>query len=174
MAKCGIQELEEALKKAADCQIIDVREPAEYETEHISGVSSMPLSGLGGDSVAGLKKDKPLYIICHSGVRACEAADRLRGLGFTDSRVLEGGLEAWLAAGRGVVRGLSKVWDLQRQVRFAAGLLVLAGAALSGFAHPYWLWLAGFVGAGLAFSGLTGTCGMALMLARMPWNRVGR
>lgn len=171
MQQCGIEELEAALKKMDECQFADVREPAEYEAEHISGVPSLPLSSLGEASAAGLDKDRPLYIICHSGSRAADAAGRLRELGFSDLRVLEGGLQAWLAAGRGVIRGESRVWDLQRQVRFAAGLLVLIGILLSVLLHPYWLWLAAFVGAGLVFSGLTGSCGMAMLLARMPWNR---
>lgn len=171
MEKCGIEELESALKKTADCQFVDVRETAEYEAEHINGVFSLPLSSLDGKAVESLRKDRSLFIICRSGSRADLAADRLRELGFSDLRVLEGGLLAWLGAGRGVVRGERRVWDLERQVRFAAGALVLAGVILSVFAHPYWLWLAAFAGAGLLFSGLTGTCGMALVLARMPWNR---
>ena len=80
-------------------------------------------------------------------------------------------LEAWTAAGKPVVRGVSRVWSLERQVRFTAGTIVFVGAALAVAVSPAWLLLSGFVGAGLMFSAATDTCAMALVLARMPWNR---
>ncbi len=70
-----------------------------------------------------------------------------------------------------MVRG-KKTISLERQVRIAAGTLVLVGSALGAFVHPYWIGLAAFAGAGLVFAGVTDTCGMAMFLARMPWNQV--
>jgi hypothetical protein len=86
-------------------------------------------------------------------------------------RIVEGGIQAWVAAGYPVERGTSRVWSLERQVRFAAGTGVLVGVGLAWVVHPWFIALAAFVGAGLVFSAVTDTCGMALMLARMPWNQ---
>lgn len=61
--------------------------------------------------------------------------------------------------------------SLERQVRIAAGALVLIGLALAWAIHPYFLALAAFVGAGQVFAGLTDFCGMAILLSKMPWNR---
>jgi hypothetical protein len=84
---------------------------------------------------------------------------------------VEGGTQAWDQAGLPVIRG-EKTISLERQVRIAAGLLVVSGTALGAFVHPYFLGLAAFVGAGLVFAGITDTCGMGMILARMPWNQV--
>jgi hypothetical protein len=86
-------------------------------------------------------------------------------------RIVEGELQAWVAAGYPVERGTSRVWSLERQVRFAAGTGVLLGVGLAWMAHPWFIALTAFIGAGLVFSTVTDTCGMALMLARMPWNQ---
>ncbi len=119
----------------------------------------------------GLRKDQPLYILCRSGNRACKAADQLEKMGFSELIVVDGGLQAWMEAGKQVIRGERKVWGLDRQVRLTAGSLVMAGILLSKFTHPYWIGLSAFVAAGLIFSGVTDTCGMAMLLARMPWNK---
>ena len=148
-----------------------MREPAEFESERIEGVLSLPLSTLGEKTLRTLDKTRPLYLLCRSGNRACKAADQLAKLGFSDLTIVEGGLQAWVNAGKHVFRGSRRVWSLDRQVRFAAGSLVMAGILLSKFVHPYWAGLSAFVAAGLIFSGITDTCGMAMLLARMPWNK---
>ncbi len=84
---------------------------------------------------------------------------------------VEGGTQAWDQAGLPVVRG-QQAMSLERQVRIAAGSLVVLGSALGAFVSPYWIGLAAFVGAGLVFAGITDTCGMGMLLARMPWNKV--
>jgi hypothetical protein len=61
--------------------------------------------------------------------------------------------------------------SLERQVRIAAGLLVLTGSLLTAFVHHYWIVLPAFIGSGLIFAGVTDSCAMGMMLARMPWNR---
>ncbi|MBI4971679.1 MAG: rhodanese-like domain-containing protein [Candidatus Omnitrophica bacterium] len=171
MKKCGIVDFEAALGKSSECQLVDVREPAEFESERIEGVLSLPLSMLNEGTVKILKKEKPVYLLCRSGNRASQAAVKLEKLGFSEVHVMEGGLQAWIGAGKTVCCGTSNIWSLDRQVRFAAGLLVMTGVILAIFAHPFWLALCAFVAAGLMFSGITDTCGMAMLLAKMPWNQ---
>ncbi|MBO0696981.1 MAG: DUF2892 domain-containing protein, partial [Zavarzinella sp.] len=94
----------------------------------------------------------------------------LLAAGCPDVMNVEGGTAAWAAAGLPVVRGRKAV-SLERQVRIAAGLLVVLGAVLGWLVHPAFVGLSAFVGAGLVFAGVTDTCGMGMLLARMPWNR---
>ena len=98
------------------------------------------------------------------------AASKLRNAGIESVTVLEGGIQAWEEAGLPVLRGQATV-SLERQVRIAAGTLVAAGSLSAYFVSPVWLILPGFVGCGLVFAGITDTCGMALLLAHMPWNK---
>ena len=109
-------------------------------------------------------------MICRSGSRGQKACEKLATAGLRVVNV-EGGTQAWEAAGLPVVRG-RKTISLERQVRIAAGSLVVVGSALGYFVNPAWIGLAAFVGAGLVFAGITDTCGMGLLLARMPWNQV--
>ena len=99
-----------------------------------------------------------------------QAAERLENLGYRDLRVIDGGLQEWTTAGLPVERGAGRVWAFERQVRLVAGLLVLVGVLLS-FISPWFILISGFIGAGLTFSAVTDTCGMGMMLARMPWNQ---
>jgi rhodanese-related sulfurtransferase len=99
------------------------------------------------------------------------ACARLQAAGQANVVNVEGGTLAWAEAGLPVVRG-PKAISLERQVRIAAGSLVLLGAVLGWFVHPAFVGLSAFIGAGLVFAGVTDTCGMALLLARMPWNQV--
>ncbi|MEZ6066663.1 MAG: DUF2892 domain-containing protein [Planctomycetaceae bacterium] len=111
-----------------------------------------------------------MYVICKSGSRGSKACEQLAASGL-DVVNVDGGTEAWAAAGLPVVRGKASM-SLERQVRIAAGLLVLVGVTLAYLIHPAWMGLSAFVGAGLVFAGITDTCGMGLMLAKMPWNQV--
>jgi rhodanese-related sulfurtransferase len=145
---------------------VDVREPAEFAGERFPGSVNLPLSRLEADAAA-LPRGRTLVVLCRSGRRAQDAAKRFVKMGFLDVRVAEGGLSAC----RGLERGEGGVWDMERQVRMAAGCLVLLGGALGQVLHPgFWLLSIG-VGAGLVFSAATDTCTMASVLARMPWNR---
>ena len=168
--KATVNEINELLNTGGECQVIDVREFSEFDNERIADAQLMPLSNFEKHSDE-IDHSKPVYLMCRSGNRAKQAAERLAKKGFTDVHVVEGGMLAWTQAGLPIVKGESKVWSLERQVRFAAGMLVLLGVLLSVFVHPYFVWLAGFVGAGLVFAAVTDTCGMAMILARMPWNR---
>jgi rhodanese-related sulfurtransferase len=110
-----------------------------------------------------------LYVVCQSGSRGRQACERFLKAGYRNVVNVEGGINAWVAAGLPAVQGKSTI-SLERQVRISAGSLVLLGVALS-FVHPAFIGLSAFVGAGLLVAGLTDTCGMALLLARMRWNR---
>lgn len=146
--------------------LLDCREPGEFRGQRMAGSVNVPLSRLE-EGASALKREEPVVVLCQSGARSRDAARRLEALGFADVRVLQGGL----AACGGLEQGPGGVWPMERQVRLGAGIFVLLGAALAWTVHPsFWLLSVG-VGAGLVFSALTNTCGMALVLARMPWNR---
>ncbi len=166
----NVREIEKMTEKGGECQIIDVREFPEFGSERVQGARLMPLSNFG-QHTGDIDRSKPVYLMCRSGGRAKQAAEKLIGKGFTDVFVIEGGMTAWGQANLPVIKGESKVWSLERQVRFAAGSLVVLGVLLSVIVHPYFVGLSAFVGAGLVFAAVTDTCGMAMMLARMPWNQ---
>lgn len=164
------------LRKGHALALLDVRTPAEHAEVHIPGAHLLPLDRLEPDKLAetnGFSKSQPVYIVCHSGNRAKQAASRLSQAGFVDCVVVEGGTVAWAEAGLPVNRQASKVISLERQVRIAAGSIVLVGVLLAQFVAPQFIWLSGFVGAGLIFAGVTDWCGMGLLLARLPWNQRG-
>src|SRR5690606_2613666 len=118
------------------------------------------------------KLDTKVVLVCQSGVRATEAKTNLASVGFGNAHVLAGGVPAYKQAGGGTVEG-SKRWDLERQVRMAAGSLVIAGLAGGKFLSPQIRTVAGVIGAGLTFSAATNTCAMGKALAKMPWNKTG-
>lgn len=169
IGRCGPREAWEAASRG-EAQVVDVREPGEYDTERVPGSVLLPLSDLDGEA-SRADRSKALLVVCRTGSRAASAAERLSKLGFGKIRVVDGGLVAWAAEGLPVERGAGRVWAMERQVRFAAGGLSAAGTALGWAVHPGFLALPAFIGAGLVFSAVTDTCGMALVLARMPWNR---
>jgi rhodanese-related sulfurtransferase len=157
-------------------EIIDVRTPAEFEQLHAAGARSVPLDRLDPAALMSGRAgatDRPLYVICKSGGRAAKACEQFHSAGFDAVVSIEGGTQAWEAAGLPVVRGRGRVISLERQVRIAAGSIVLLGILLSWLVHPGFLGLAAFVGTGLVFAGITDWCGMGLLLGRMPWNQVG-
>lgn len=157
--------------------LIDVRTPAEFGEAHVDFARNVPLDRLDPPSIARLCADGPVYFVCRSGTRSQKACEKMAAAGFDGVVSVEGGTVACEAAGLPVIRG-RRVMSLERQVRIAAGGLVAVGAALAAFGPDAPLpWktigagLAGFVGCGLVFAGLTDTCGMAMLLARMPWNQ---
>ena len=155
---------------SGECQVIDVREYSEFDRERIADARLVPLSAFE-KHVGSIDRSKPVYIMCRTGNRAKQAADRLAANGFTDVHVIEGGMVSWAAADLPVIKGDSKVWALERQVRFASGSLVLLGLGLGVLVTPYFYILSAFIGAGLVFSAATDTCAMGMMLAKMPWNQ---
>jgi rhodanese-related sulfurtransferase len=166
------QKLSELIHSGTSVELIDVRTPVDYREVHVSSARNVPLDQLNASQfAAGRSGAEPLYVICRSGGRGKQACEKLLAAGYTNVVNIEGGTQAWDQAGLPVVRG-RKAISLERQVRIAAGLLVLTGSILGIFVSPYWIALSAFVGAGLVFAGITDTCGMGMLLARMPWNQV--
>lgn len=150
-------------------QLIDVRSSGEFAAGHVPGAVNIPMEQVEA-RLDDLRPGEKVVLVCQSGRRACLTHDLLsehRG----DLVILEDGTNGWVSAGLPVVGTTSTRWSLDRQVRLGAGLLVLTGVGLGFAVSPGWFGLAGFVGAGLTFAGLTNVCGMASVLAKMPWNR---
>jgi rhodanese-related sulfurtransferase len=168
------QQLHELSNRGQAVRLLDVRTPAEFRQVHVPFAQNVPLESFDPATVRKSLNgccDKPFYVICQSGGRGSKACAKLIAAGLADATNVEGGTAAWEQAGLPVIRG-KKTISLERQVRIAAGLLVLVGVMLGWFVHPYWFGVAAFVGAGLTFAGVTDTCGMGMLLARMPWNQV--
>ena len=161
------------LKEAGQpVELIDVRTPLEFREVHVDCACNIPLDTLDPAKTFHNRHsspDMPLYIICRSGGRATQACEKFITAGFPNVVNVEGGTLACIEAGLPVVRG-KKVFSLERQVRITAGLLVLVGVTLGWFVHPAGYGLSAFVGAGLIFAGITDSCPMALLIAKMPWN----
>jgi rhodanese-related sulfurtransferase len=153
-------------------ELIDVRTPAEFQEVHIAFARNVPLDRLDAAAVIQARNgaaSEPLYVICRSGSRGQQGCAKFQKAGFSNVINIEGGTLACIEAGLPVVRGKTVI-SLERQVRIAAGLLVLLGA-VGFFVHPAFIGLSAFVGAGLTFAGITDTCAMGMILARMPWNQ---
>lgn len=149
--------------------IIDIREADEFAREHIPGARNAPLSGLGERMAV-----TPSGIVifqCKSGMRTRANAGRLEAASGCEAYILDGGLEAWKAARLPVALDRREPLEMMRQVQIAAGSLVLLGFALGLLIHPGFHAISAFVGAGLLYAGTSGFCGMAHLLALMPWNR---
>jgi rhodanese-related sulfurtransferase len=153
----------------AQWQWVDVRSGNEYAAGHVPGAVNIPLEQIEA-RLDDVSASEPVVLICRSGTRARIAGGVLK-LCRENVMVLNGGTEAWAKAGLPLVLNRATRWSLERQVRLAAGLLVFAGTALAVIVNSNWIYLAGFVGLGLTFAGLTDICAMGALLAKMPWNR---
>lgn len=158
--------------------IIDVREADEFKQEHIEGSINIPLSNFAhlAPGVFNAIPEREIVLMCRGGSRAEIAQAEARSMGYADKhqfRVFPGGILAWQEQGKAVVRGKANAGglSLMRQVQVAAGSMAFLGVLLGFFVHPYFFLLSGFVGAGLTFAGLTGTCLLASILQAAPWNR---
>ncbi len=148
--------------------VVDVRLPAEYRAVHLEPSVSLPLDEIvrrRGE----LPRDREIALVCRTGARARLAAAELSGF---RTRVLEGGIVAWQEAGLPVVEGQAHM-SLERQVRIAAGALACTGGMLAVAVSPWFGLLPAFVGAGLVYAGIADRCGMAMLLAKLPYNRRG-
>jgi len=151
---------------AAGAQLIDIRDPDEYARAHIPCARNVPLDRLGRID------DAPELIFhCRSGMRTAANAQKLAACSDAPVYLLEGGLDAWRQAGLECAVDARQPLEIIRQVQIAAGSLVLLGVLLGFIVHPAGFGLSAFVGAGLVMAGVTGWCGMATLLARMPWNK---
>jgi len=165
----SVKELYQKLNRGVVKYLVDVRSSAEFHSERFDckPLLNHPLDQI--DSL-NLPKDAEIYLSCRSGNRSGKAQARLKELGFTNTINVEGGFLAWHAAGFPETKTKGQ-FPIMRQVQIAAGSLILFGALGSLFITADLIWLAVFVGAGLTFAGLSGWCGMALLLGAMPWNK---
>lgn len=175
MTTISPRHLHDLVRAGQKINLVDVRTPVEFQEVHVDFARNVPLDQLDVQRLKGELNGtaEPLYVICRSGGRGKQACEKLEAAGMGSVINVEGGTLAWDQAGLPVVRG-EKVMSLERQVRIAAGSLVLLGSVLGAFVSPYWIGLAAFVGAGLVFAGVTDTCGMGMLLAKMPWNQVAQ
>lgn len=169
--KIQAAQLNTDLQSGKRITLIDVRTPAEHGEVHIADANLMPLDRLDPAAVkAAAGQAEQCVLVCRSGKRAEQAFQKLQAAGCGNLAILDGGVDAWESAGLPVNRG-EKAISLERQVRIAAGLLVLTGVILGTTVHPGFYGISAFVGAGLTFAGITDWCGMAMLLAKMPWNQ---
>ncbi|MFI8263733.1 rhodanese-like domain-containing protein [Streptomyces sp. NPDC085665] len=165
----------EAFSRRHGLTVVDVRTPAEFASGHLPDALSIPLDRIVR-SLPELRKaaaGKPLLVVCASGARAENAVATLASHGIGASS-LTGGTTAWAAEGHGLDRPEGRtrsVWAMERQVRFTAGSVVLLGLALGFLVHPAFRLLSAGIAAGLVYSALGNTCGMAVVLGRLPFNR---
>jgi len=153
--------------------VIDVRTAGEYQSVHAKGAQLKPLHDLDESAlIASLQSpEQPVYILCKSGIRATQAAEKLIAAGLASPIVVEGGTDAWVAAGLPVERQGRGVLPLNRQMQCIIGSFTLVGSALALTLDPRFVWLPLFMGAGLVFAGVSGLCPMMNLVARMPWNQ---
>jgi rhodanese-related sulfurtransferase len=153
-------------------ELLDVRTPPEYDSAHVPGARLIPLGQLKVEALlAEHEPGTPIYVLCQAGARASKAIEQFERAGCDDCVLVEGGTQAWIDAGLPVHRGVRSVLPLMRQVQVVVGSLSAAGAVLALIVSRWFAVLPLVIGCGLLFAGITGTCGMALLLARMPWNR---
>jgi rhodanese-related sulfurtransferase len=155
-------------------ELIDVRTPAEFRQLHLRNARNVPLERLDPDQLCADRRERAqreVFLVCHSGSRGKLACERLAAAGWERVVNVEGGTAACAKAGLDVVHG-KKMISLERQVRIAAGSLAFVGGLLALIVDPSFAALPAFVGGGLVFAGVTDTCGMGMLLARMPWNQV--
>jgi rhodanese-related sulfurtransferase len=168
-----VKALCDLMQREPQLELIDVRTPGEYESTHACGAKLIPLDQLDPQQVMQTRKQSaaPLYLICKGGTRSGKAAEKFIAAGYSNVVSVAGGTEAWVSAGLPVESTGRSVLPLDRQIQFTAGSMCLTGAILGTFVNPWFYILCGIVGFGLTMAGLTGLCPMAILMAKMPWNR---
>jgi rhodanese-related sulfurtransferase len=170
------RQLHEVKRRGQYAPVLDVRSVAEYRAGHIPGAQLIPIDLLSAEAVAqtfkrpSLGREETLYITCHAGPRAQQAAERLQGAGYRNVTLIEGGTQRWEQLGLPVER-CGRALSLERQVQIAIGSLLVIKVLLGFSVHELFFALTAFIGAGLIVAGATRWCGMAKLIARMPWNR---
>ncbi len=166
----AFKEVLTAEKNNSTVDFINVCTPVEYKEKHIQGVRSVPLDEIASH-LSEFKNKETIYVHCRSGNRSRKAIEKLEELGIKAELVnVEGGIMAWDEAGHSTM-SLTKKMPLMRQVFLAAGVLVVVSHILASMVNGNFILLSLFVGLGLTLSGLTGWCGMALILSKMSWNK---
>ena len=158
--------------------VIDVRTPVEFRSVHAAIARNVPLDSIDPHAIMKQRNgtaDQPLYLICQGGARSAKACQKFIDAGYANVLSIDGGTDAWDKAGLPVVRGKKSV-SLERQVRMTAGLIVFVSGVLALVATPpvagIGAGIAAAVGAGLVFAGVTDSCAMGMLIAKMPWNQV--
>ncbi len=155
----------------SDAVLVDVREPAEHNAENIQGAILLPLGSVSKSTLPDCA-GKKLVIHCAKGGRGNSACEKLLSEDPTlDIYNLEGGIAAWRAAGLTVIGSGKTFLPLDRQVQLTIGLLLISGSVLGYLFTPAFFLLTGVIGLGLTIAGATGFCGLARIIARMPWNQ---
>jgi rhodanese-related sulfurtransferase len=164
-------ELFALLATGSPAELLDVRTPPEFTNAHIPGARLIPLHELNVEAfLEHHQPGQPVYVLCQAGGRASKAIEQFQSYGCSDCVLVEGGTQAWIDAGLPVNRGTSKVLPIMRQVQIVVGSLSAIGSLLALLVNPWFAVVPLFLGCGLLFAGITGICGLALLLARMPWN----
>lgn len=162
-------DLKNELEKQA-VVLVDVREPSEYAGEHIPGATLVPMSTFEPQKLPEIG-NKQLVLYCQSSNRSAKAGQKLLAAGLENVMHLKGGLNAWKQLDYPVKTNKNAPISLMRQVQIVAGSLVFIGTLLGAFVSPWFLLISGFVGGGLVFAGVTNTCAMAMLLAKLPYNQ---
>ena len=158
------------LLEDASVRLLDVRTPGEFDNAHIAGAYNVPLDLLGEHARDVRTAAGTVVLICQSGQRASKAEQLLRTSGLANVHVLEGGMKEWLARGLAVNRVKARI-SIERQVRIAAGAMVAIGGIGALTVSPLFAVVPALVGSGLVFAGLSDTCAMGMLLAKLPYNR---
>lgn len=170
--RIGVHALAVLLARQPRATLVDVRTPAEFDAAHIECARLQPLPDLRpADLIKELGETATIYVICQSGARAAKAILRLEEAGFENCVLVEGGMDAWLQAGLPTIYGESGGLSILRQVQITVGLICAVGSALAIFVSRLFAVLPLVMGFGLLFAGFSGTCGLAVLLSAMPWNR---
>jgi len=170
------QQLHEVTRRGRYAPVLDVRSVAEYRAGHIPGAQLIPIESLSADALAhafkrpSLGREETLYVTCHAGPRAVKAAERLQRAGYKDVTLIEGGTQSWEQLGLPVER-CGKALSLERQVQIAVGSLLVLKVFLGFSVHELFFALVAMIGIGLIVAGTTRWCGMARLIAHLPWNR---
>ena len=171
--KIQAKPLNQALQSGKRIALIDVRTPVEHDEMHIDGSQLMPLDQLDPAKVksaaAGVEQ---CVLVCRSGKRAEQAFQKLHAAGCDNLVILEGGVTEWESAGLPLNRSQKNRLPLMRQVQLVIGLLALTGSILALTVDKNFAIIPAFLGAGLTLAGSTGWCGLAILLSKMPWNKV--
>lgn len=170
--KVQSKQVQQDIQSGRPVALIDVRTPVEHEEMHIAGSVLMPLDRLDPAAVkAASAGAESCVLICHGGKRAEQAFRKLQAAGCKNLSVLEGGIAAWESAGLPLERSSGNYLPLMRQVQLVVGVLALVGSILALTVNRNFALIPAFLGAGLTMAGLTGWCGLAILLSKMPWNK---
>lgn len=152
--------------------VVDIREQAEFDREHIEGAVSLPLTAIKAGQTLPVASATPVIFHCQAGTRTRQNVELLCALTRSEEMMLmAGGIDAWKMAGLPTVINKAQPLPLMRQVQIVVGSLSLAGVVAGYTISPRFFLLSGMISAGLLFAGISGWCGMATLLAKMPWNK---